>query len=126
MPALIVFFGAGIGGVTRYLLGGWIQSATGAGFAWGTLTINITGSLLLALAYSILDGTAAPVEWRIFLGVGICGGYTTFSTFSYESVRLMQDGDWGRAAAYVLASVVGSIAAAVIGFRIGASLLARS
>ncbi len=126
MPALIVFFGAGIGGVARYLLGGWIQAATGPAFPWGTFTINVTGSFILAVAYATLDGSAAAAEWRLFLGVGICGGYTTFSTFSYETVRLMQDGDWTRASAYVIASVVGSVAAALIGLRIGTSLLARS
>ena len=126
MPALIVFFGAGIGGVARYLLAGWMQAGAGPAFPWGTLAINVTGSLILAVVYSMLDGSAGTAEWRLFLGVGICGGYTTFSTFSWETVRLMQDGDWTGASAYVIASVIGSLAATILGFRIGASLLARS
>lgn len=126
MPALIVFFGAGIGGVARYLLAGGMQVGAGPAFPWGTLAINVTGSLILAVVYSMLDGSAGTAEWRLFLGVGICGGYTTFSTFSWETVRLMQDGNWTRASAYLIASVIGSLAATILGFRIGASLLARS
>jgi fluoride exporter len=126
MAPLVVFLGAGIGGVTRYGLGVWIQGLAGTDFPWPTLVINVTGSLLLAVVYAMLADLASAVEWRLFLGVGFCGGYTTFSTFSLETVSLMQEGDWGRAGGYVAASVVASVAAAVLGLRIGAALLARS
>jgi CrcB protein len=125
MLAMVIFVGAGIGGVARYAVGGWMQAAAGPGFPWGTLVINVSGSLLLMFVYNFLEGTAAPAEWRAFLGIGILGGYTTFSTFSYETVRLLQDGEWKRAAAYVIASVILSLAAAVLGFRLASVLLRR-
>ena len=122
---LVIFVGAGLGGLVRYGLSEWIQDAAGAGFPWGTLVVNVSGSLLLTFVYSVLEGTAASPEWRAFLGIGILGGYTTFSTFSYETVRLIQDGDWSRAALYVSASVIASLVAAMIGFSLGVSLLRR-
>jgi CrcB protein len=125
MIPFVVFLGAGVGGLARYALGGWIQEAAGPGFPWGTLVINITGSLLLAFLYAVLEGTIAAPQWRALLGVGFCGGYTTFSTFSYETVRLLQDGQWGRAGWYVLGSVLLSLVAAVLGFRIAATVLQR-
>src|SRR5687767_3322284 len=121
----LVFVGAGLGGVARFALGGWIQSAAGASFPWGTLFVNVTGSLVLTFIVGILERTAASPEWRVFLGIGFCGGYTTFSTFSYETVRLMQDGDWQRTFWYVSASVVLTIAAALAGFRLASAIVQR-
>lgn len=124
MVSLAIFVGAGIGGLARYAFSAWLQSAS-ASFPWGTLIINVTGSLLLTFVYGLLEGTAAAPEWRAFLGIGILGGYTTFSTFSYESVRLLQDGEWERALLYVMSSVVLSILGAVVGFRLASVLLQR-
>jgi CrcB protein len=123
MLAFLIFIGAGLGGLARYTVGGWVQEAAGAGFPWGTLVVNVTGSLLLALSYAILEGTGAPAAWRAFLGIGLLGGYTTFSTFGYESLRLMQDGQWTRAAVYILASVTVSLLAVALGFRAAAAVL---
>ncbi len=125
MLAFVIFVGAGIGGVARYVVSGWVHAAAGPGFPWGTLLINVTGSLLLTFVYGLLDGTPAAPEWRAFLGVGVLGGYTTFSTFSYETVRLLQDGEWQRALLYVLGSVVLSLAGAVLGVRAGSTILHR-
>jgi len=124
MVGLAIFVGAGMGGLARYAVSMWAQEAAGAAFPWGTLLINVTGSLLLTLAYGTLDGASAA-EWRAFLGVGVLGGYTTFSTFSYEAVRLLLDGEWERAALYVLGSVVLSLGAALVGLRLASSLLRR-
>jgi CrcB protein len=121
----LVFFGAGIGGVARYALGGWIQGAAGAGFPWGTLLINITGSLLLGLLYPLLEGPAVSPQWRAFLAIGVCGGYTTFSSFSYETIQLVQDGAWGRASAYVGGSVLLSLVAMFAGIRVASGFIAR-
>lgn len=125
MIPFVVFLGAGVGGLVRYALGGWIQQAAGAGFPWGTLVVNVTGSLLLAFLYAVLEGTIAAPQWRALLGIGFCGGYTTFSTFSYETLRLLQEAQWGRASWYVLGSVALSLIAAAAGFRLAAGLLQR-
>ena len=123
--ALIVFLGAGLGGLCRYVLGGWIQDAAGAGFPWGTFVINVTGSLALGLLYALLEGTRARPEWRAFLGIGFCGGYTTFSTFGYETARLAQAGQWARALTYALGSLILVLAATFAGFRVAAMILRR-
>ena len=125
MTAWIIFVGAGVGGVARYAVSQWVQAATGPAFPWGTLLINVSGSLVLAFVYGSLEGTAAAPAWRAFLGVGILGGYTTFSTFSYESVRLLQDGEWARALLYVAGSVILSLAGALLGFTLASALLRR-
>ena len=125
MLPLVIFVGAGIGGVARYAVGSWVHASTGPAFPWGTLLINVIGSFLLMLTYGVLEGTAAAPEWRAFLGIGVLGGFTTFSAFSYETVRLMQDGEWERAAVYVLASVLLSVAAAIVGFGVASMLFRR-
>jgi CrcB protein len=124
--ALVIFLGAGIGGLARYGVGIWTQTVTGPAFPWGTLLVNVTGSLLLTFLYVLLEGTAGSPEWRAFLGIGFCGGYTTFSTFSYETIRLLQDGEWRQATFYIVGSIVLSIAGALLGFRLGSMLLQRS
>lgn len=125
MVPLAIFFGAGLGGLARYAVGGWIHRFAGAGFPWGTLVINVSGSLALALLHAFLEGTVPVRHWRAFVGVGLLGGYTTFSTFSYEAVRLLQDGQWARAGVYVLGNVVLGLAAVLLGFRIAAGVLGR-
>ena len=116
--------GSAIGGVSRYLLGGFLQRQTGGTFPIGTLVINITGSFLLGLIlrYAVETTTLTP-EARAFLTIGFCGGYTTFSTFSYETVALMEDGQWPRAALYVALSVGLSVLAAFLGFAAARELI---
>jgi fluoride exporter len=111
--------GSAIGGVSRYLLGGLIQRLLDTTFPAGTLLINVTGSLLLGaiLRYGLETPTLSP-ELRGFLTIGLCGGYTTFSTFSYETVTLLEDGQWGRAGLYVGLSVGLSIVATFLGFAL--------
>ena len=117
--------GSAIGGMARYLLGGMLQRQTGATFPIGTLIINITGSFLLGLIlrYAV-DTPTVSAEARAFLTVGLCGGYTTFSTFSYETVALMEDGQWPRAALYVALSVGLSIVGVFLGIATARELLA--
>ena len=125
MVPIVIFVGAGLGGVARYAVSQWVQAKAGAEFPYGTLLVNVTGSLVLAFLYATLEGTPAAPEWRAFFGIGVIGGYTTFSTFSYETVRLLQDGDWARAVWYAAASVILSLVAAIAGFGLASALLRR-
>jgi CrcB protein len=120
-----VALGSAIGGVTRYLVGGWVQQRSGTTFPVQTLLINVSGSFLLGLVQRYaLETTALSPEVRTMLTIGVLGGYTTFSTFSYETLRLAEEGDWRRASAYIVLSVVLSIAAALVGVAAARELLA--
>jgi CrcB protein len=123
MLVLLIALGGAVGSVARYLVGGWIQEHAGAAFPWGTLVVNMTGSLLLAFLVKWLEGVAAPPEWRGFLALGFCGAYTTFSTFGYEAVELLQGGQWMRAGAYIGGSVLFSLVGVFWGFRLATMLL---
>jgi len=116
--------GSAIGGVSRYLLGGLLQRQTGGTFPIGTLVINISGSFLLGfiLRYAVETPTLTP-ETRAFLTIGFCGGYTTFSAFSYETVALMEDGQWPRAALYVALSVGLSVLGTFLGIAAARELV---
>ena len=111
--------GSAIGGMSRYVIGGLVQRLLDTTFPAGTLLINVTGSFLLGaiLRYGVETTTLTP-ELRAFLTVGFCGGYTTFSTFSYEAVALLEDGEWGRAGAYIGLSLLLSLAAVFLGFAL--------
>lgn len=97
--------GGMIGTLARFGLGGWIYSWAGTFLPWGTFLINVLGSFLLG--YFTRTFQVAPVspEMRTLLTVGFCGAFTTFSTFSYETVTLMQEGAWARAALYAFGSL---------------------
>jgi fluoride exporter len=111
-----VALGGAVGSVIRYAVGVAVQNRTGIDFPLGTLVVNITGCLLLGfLIHYALATPAITPEVRALLTTGLCGGYTTFSTFSYETVALIQDGDWRRAALYVGLSVAGSILGVMLG-----------
>lgn len=117
--------GAAAGGVSRFYLASAIQQRLGASFPWGTLAINLTGSLLLGflLRYA-LASPAISLEVRALLTTGFCGGYTTFSTYSYETAVLLEDGEFGRAAIYSLGSVLLALLATFIGFMLARELIA--
>lgn len=109
--------GSAIGGVSRYLLGGVVQRWMATTFPTGTLLINVTGSFLLGAIIRIaVDTPGVSPEMRAFLTIGFCGGYTTFSTFSYETAAMLEDGEWSRAAVYIGGSVALSLIATFLGF----------
>ncbi|MBV8031947.1 MAG: fluoride efflux transporter CrcB [Betaproteobacteria bacterium] len=111
---LAVAIGGAAGSVARFVVGVWSTRALGDGFPWGTLFINVSGSFLIGLFVELFAlHWDAPQPMRVFLAVGICGGYTTFSTFSLDTYVLIERGQYGFAATYVAASVIGSIAALV-------------
>ena len=120
-----VAFGAALGGVARYYLASALQQRLGATFPWGTLVVNVSGSLLLGvlIRYALATPTVS-VEMRALLTTGFCGGYTTFSTYSYETATLLEDGQYGRAGAYALASVVVALGATFAGFVLARELIA--
>ena len=113
-PLIPVMAGGAIGAAARYLT----VAAFGlrGGWPFGTLAVNLVGGFLMGLlAASVLKGAASEAV-RLFVGVGILGGFTTFSAFSLESFHMIERGQWGLAALYAAASVVGSIAALAVGF----------
>lgn len=121
---LAVALGGAVGTLARYGLGTWIQRATST-FPLSTLVINVTGSFLLGFLMRWLLSTTATPELRVALTIGVCGGYTTFSTFSYETARLIESGSWARASVYVAASVVVSLVATFAGFAMAVRVVTR-
>lgn len=119
-----IALGSALGGVGRYLAGVLVQRAAETTFPTGTLAVNITGSFLLGLIvrYAIETPSITP-EMRAFLTIGLCGGYTTFSTFSFETARMMEDGEWTRAAVYVGLSLLVSVGAVFLGFAAARQLI---
>ena len=111
-----VAFGSALGGAARYSLGGLIQRMAPGEFPLGTLVINVLGSLLLGfIVRYAMETPAVGPEARAFLTIGLCGGFTTFSTFSYESAMLLERGEWSRLALYVGLSLLLTIAGVVAG-----------
>ena len=119
-----VAVGGAMGSVVRLLLGTLIQQRSGLTFPFGTLIINVTGSFLLGLLFSYAFATPEiSPEVRGMLTVGFCGGYTTFSTFSYEVATLLEDGAYNRALVYILASVAVSLVGTFLGFGMARAVL---
>jgi CrcB protein len=121
MTALIVFLGAGIGGALRHGVNVACARACGTAFPWGTLSVNVLGSLVMGglvgwLAFKAGEGWSQSL--RLFLTTGILGGFTTFSAFSLDAVLLWERGDAVVALGYVAASVVLSIAGLVLGLAL--------
>jgi len=120
-----VALGSAVGGASRYALSMFIQQRASSTFPIGTLIVNVTGSLVLGfvLRYA-LGSPSVSAEVRALLTTGFCGGYTTFSTFSYDAMTLIEDGDYRRAAIYIGASVLVSLVATFLGIATAGQLLA--
>ena len=124
MTILYIALGGVAGTLSRYGLEGWIQGRSASGFPLGTLTVNLAGSLLLGFILRLATGaTFITPDVRAGLTIGFCGAFTTMSTFSYESVALLNDGDYLRAALYMGATIVGCIVAVMLGTALGNKLL---
>lgn len=120
-----VAVGSAVGGVARFALASLVQQRAGPNFPLGTLVVNISGSFVLGLVLRYALGTQAiSPEVRALLTTGFCGGYTTFSTFTYDTMLLLEDGQTSRAGLYVLLSVALSLAGAWLGILGGRTLLA--
>ncbi len=120
-----VALGAAVGGLSRYYLAGFVQQRAGLDFPGGTLLVNITGSFVLGfiMRYALQSGVVSA-EMRALLTTGFCGGYTTFSTFSYETALMLDDGEYARATLYVGLSVGIALAGTFLGFAAADRLLA--
>jgi CrcB protein len=116
---LIALFGAA-GTLARYGLQGVVQVRTGGLFPYGTLLVNLTGCFFLGLiAQFTLNRMVISPDWRIAIAVGFFGGYTTFSSFGWETAKMMEDGEWMRASVYVAASVIAGLFLSAAGIRLG-------
>jgi CrcB protein len=120
---LMVCLGGAFGTGTRYLVGGWAQRALGTAFPYGTLIINLVGSFLLAvIMYLSLEVGLIPANTRVVLATGVMGGFTTYSTFNYETLKLLQTGSVAIGALNVAGTVVGCLAAGVLGLVVAKAL----
>jgi CrcB protein len=125
---LLVFFGGGLGASFRHGVNLAAVRVAGVDFPWGTLIVNVSGSLLMGLLAGYLafrGGAWMTQHARLFLATGVLGGYTTFSAFSLESMALLQRGAWALALAHTLAHVLGSLALAGAGWALGQATIGR-
>jgi len=111
---LPVAIGSALGGVARYAMTTIVNDRANAAFPVGTLAVNVLGCLMIGILVQLLTGRMSPAV-QLLLTTGFCGGFTTFSTFSFESIELVQAGLWQRAVAYVLLSVAGGLGAFWLG-----------
>ena len=112
--------GGALGAVLRYWVSTTVLARTGTAFPYGTLTVNVVGSLLMGFLYILLTSRMElPAPWRAFFLVGLLGAFTTFSTFSMDTLQLLEKGLLLRAAVNVIGSVVMCIAAAWVGVLVG-------
>jgi CrcB protein len=125
MTALWVMIGSALGGGARYWCSGFIARTIGETFPWGTLTVNAMGSLIIGLIAALTgpDGRLLMgTEARQFIMMGVLGGFTTFSSFSLQTLTLAQDGEWTRAGLNVVGSVVVCLVAVWAGWALGTAI----
>lgn len=123
MTLLAVLVGGALGAPLRYLTDLWVQSRHDSVLPWGTFTVNVVGSAVLGVTAAALDATSGP-EWVLpLVGVGFCGGLTTFSTFGFETLRLLEEGSVGAAALASVGGVVVGLAACAGGWYVGGALV---
>lgn len=122
MTLFVIALGGALGAVSRYLTSGWVQTLSSSFFPWGTMAVNVLGSLALGFLMVWLQSTAASAEVRALITVGFLGSFTTFSTFSYETAVMLRDGQWWRAGGYTVGSVVLGLMAVGAGAFLAAAL----
>lgn len=123
MRYMVVLAGAALGGLARYTLGTWIMAKYGGRFPLGTFAINISGAFLIGLLMSLFTArlNLPHPYWRLFLVVGVLGGYTTFSSFEYETLQAVRDGERWMGLLYV----AGSVVLGYVAVWLGAALMTR-
>jgi fluoride exporter len=121
---LLICIAGGVGTGARYLLSAWVLATLGPSFPWGTLSVNVLGSFVLAVVmFAGVEAAAIPPALRLVLGTGLMGGFTTYSTFSFETMRYLQDGAWFLAAAYAATTLVACLASCFAGWAAARWLL---
>jgi fluoride exporter len=123
VTVLLVLVGGAVGAPARYLLDRWVQSRHAAIVPWGTFVVNAVGSLVLGLTAGAVTGAGGPDWLLVLVGTGFCGALTTFSTFGYEVVRLVEEGAVRAAGGYVVLSVAVGLVAAAAGWSLASSLV---
>lgn len=119
MTLLLVLLGGAVGAPVRYLTDVVVQSRHDSALPWGTITVNVVGSFVLGLVAGLTAAASAPSWVATLVGTGFCGAVTTFSTFSYETVRLAEAGRWRSAIANVVLSLALGIVAVALGWELG-------
>ncbi|MBY8339346.1 fluoride efflux transporter CrcB [Streptomyces spinosirectus] len=122
MNWLLVVVGAAVGAPVRYLTDRAVQTRHDTVFPWGTFAVNVSGSLILGLLTGAVSAGAAGSHLQLLIGTGLCGALTTYSTFSYETLRLTQTGAGLYAAANVVGSVLAGLGAAFLGVSVAQAL----
>jgi len=111
----LIGIGSFIGGIFRYLLSQSVQSKFLSAYPFGTLTVNIIGCLAIGIVFGLSEKFNFSPEWRLFLATGICGGFTTFSTFSFETMAMLRDGQYLYSFLYIGSSVLVGLIAVYLG-----------
>ncbi|GAB2936287.1 hypothetical protein GCM10027047_36160 [Rhodococcus aerolatus] len=122
MTVLLLAVAGGLGAVARFVVDGEVKRRRPGPLPWATVLVNVSGSLLLGVLVGLVRYHDAPADLRLVLGVGFCGGYTTFSTASVETVRLVQQGRVGAALGVGLGQLVAAVAAGALGLGVTALL----
>jgi CrcB protein len=123
VTVLMVLLGGAVGAPLRYVTDLAVRSRVDSVFPWGTLTVNVAGSLLLGVAAALVLGLDLPAWVLVLVGTGLCGALTTFSTFGYETLRLLEDGAVGTALGNAVVSVTAGLAACAGGWWVTTALL---
>lgn len=124
----MIYLYLAVGGVAgtfaRFWMTGRVPAGTAGWFPWGTLAVNLLGSLVLGVAAGVAEGGTMSAETRVMITVGLCGAFTTFSTMSYDTLLLIQDGAWVRAGVYALGGLGMGLLAVVAGLQAARAFLA--
>jgi CrcB protein len=117
LALLYVFLGGGLGSVCRFALGRWINAAP-AGFPWSTFAANLLACIILGYLYALIGHKGDRQAIQLFFMAGFCGGFSTFSTFTMENYRLLQNQQWGLLFAYIMISVLCCLAGFFVGLKL--------
>lgn len=122
MTVAMVLVGGAIGAPLRYLTDLLVQSRHDSVFPWGTFLVNVAGSLVLGVTMGVVGSVEAPAWLVPLVGIGVCGAFTTFSTFGYETFTLIRTERWTMAASYLVLSICGGLAATGLGYLAGRAM----